>query len=67
MYDRFLGDSNAVYMVVVSLLSSANERMKQLEFWLNFIRTRMVPVEPIGESSLHYTKYSFSALSYEVE
>jgi hypothetical protein len=48
-YDRFIGDPNAVYLVVASMKDDATERMKQLDFWMNFIRTRIIPVEPIGE------------------
>lgn len=48
-YDRFLGDPNAIYVVVASMKDDAAERTKQLDFWMNFIRTRMIPVEPIGE------------------
>ena len=48
-YDKFLGDPNAIYMVVVSLKDSITERRRQVDFWLNFITTRMVPVEPIGK------------------
>jgi len=49
-YDKFLGDPNAIYMVVVSSKDSDTERRRQIDFWLNFIATRMVPVEPIGKS-----------------
>jgi len=48
-HDRFLGDPNAVYLVVVSCRDSMSERQKQLDFWLNFVATRMIPVEPIGK------------------
>jgi len=51
-YDRFLGDPNAIYLVVVSCEDSMSERRRQIDFWLNFIATRMIPVEPIGESML---------------
>ena len=51
-YDRFLGDPNAIYMVVVSCEQSEDERRKQFDFWLNFIATRMIPVEPIGKSHI---------------
>jgi hypothetical protein len=45
----FVGDSNAIYVVVVSMNSSASERLKQLDFWLNFIRVRSTPIEPLGK------------------
>jgi len=48
-YDRFLGDPNAIYIVVVSSKDSAIERRKQIDFWLNVIASRMIPVEPIGK------------------
>ena len=49
-YDRFLGDPNAIYMVVVSCEDSETARRRQIDFWLTFIATRMIPVEPIGKS-----------------
>jgi len=49
-YDRFLGDPNAIYLVVVSCEDSEMERRKQIDFWITFIATRMIPVEPIGKS-----------------
>jgi len=55
-YDKFLGDPNAIYLVVVSCEDSMSERRRQIDFWLNFIATRMIPVEPIGECC---TRFSF--------
>lgn len=49
-YDKFLGDPNAIYLLVVSCEDSAAERRRQIDFWLHFIATRMIPVEPIGKS-----------------
>jgi len=49
-YDKFLGDPNAIYVVTLSCEDSEIEQRKQMDFWLQFIATRMIPVEPIGKS-----------------
>jgi death-associated protein kinase len=47
-YDHFIGDRNCIHIIVVSLNDDMEERMRQLECWLNFIRARIAPTEPIG-------------------
>ena len=53
-YDQFVGDSNCIYVVVVSMKDSPTERKRQLHFWLDYLRSHMTLVEPIGKySTLH--------------
>ena len=54
IYDHFVGDPNCIHIVVFSLKDHANIRRAQLDFWLNFIRARMAPAEPIGRRWLWF-------------
>ncbi|ESN93543.1 hypothetical protein HELRODRAFT_194061 [Helobdella robusta] len=47
-YSLFLGDSSCAHIIVLSLNDSESVRNKQVDFWLEFIRVRMSPKEPIG-------------------
>lgn len=51
-YDHFINDPNAVYLIVVSQRDQPDERKRQFEFWLDFIRCRMTAVEPIGHGGV---------------
>lgn len=48
-YDHFVGERHCIHLVVVNMNDTPQERLKQLHFWLNFIRSHMSPTEPIGE------------------
>lgn len=50
MYDHFIGDPNCIHMVVFSLVDSQDVHLAQLLFWLNFLKARMLPMEPIGHA-----------------
>ena len=67
VYDKFLGDPNAIYVVVVSCEDSLDDRQRQIHFWLNFIATRMIPVEPIGKSCYNSLPRLFSYYSQSAE
>ena len=47
-YDHFVGDTNAIYVVVVSAKDSATEQRRQFCFWLDYLRSHMVLAEPVG-------------------
>lgn len=49
-YDHFVGEHHCIHMVVVNMNDTSQERVKQLHFWLNFIRSHMSPTEPIGRN-----------------
>ena len=49
LYDHFIGDPNCIHMVVFSAADPQDVQMTQLLFWLNFIKARMQPMEPIGK------------------
>ena len=50
MYDHFIGDMNCIHVVVFNLEDSQDVQLSQVLFWLNFIKARISPMEPIGES-----------------
>lgn len=47
-YDHFVGERHCIHLVVVNMNDTSQERLRQLHFWLNFIRSHMSPTEPIG-------------------
>jgi len=49
-YDLFIGDANCINIIVVSLCDSADVRLSQLVFWLNFIKTRLAPQQTFGNT-----------------
>ncbi|XP_013389888.1 death-associated protein kinase 1 isoform X2 [Lingula anatina] len=48
LYDNFIGDINCVHTVLFSLADPPDIRRAQVAYWLNFIRARIQPLEPIG-------------------
>lgn len=48
VYDHFIGDTNCIHAVLFNLMDTQEARKVQTEFWLNFIRARIPPMEPIG-------------------
>jgi len=49
LYDLFIGDFNCIHLVVFSLADTLDVQHNQLLFWLNFIKARLQPLEPIGQ------------------
>ena len=52
LYDHFMGDPNCIHIVLFSLEEPQSAQLSQVTFWLNFIKARIPPYEPIGE--LHF-------------
>ena len=48
-YDHFIGDPNCIHMILFSMEDSQDVQLAQVLFWLNFIKARISPMEPIGE------------------
>jgi len=48
-YDHFIGDPNCIHCVVFRASDPPEVQREQIRFWLNFVRTRIPPTEPIGE------------------
>jgi len=51
-YDEFVGDPNSVYVIVTSMKDSPEERRRQFQFWLDYLRCHISFVEPIGTCRL---------------
>ena len=49
LYDHFIGNVNCIHLVLVSLQDGLDEQKRQLRSWLNFLRARIPPVEPLGD------------------
>ncbi|XP_059080756.1 death-associated protein kinase 1-like isoform X2 [Tigriopus californicus] len=49
LYDHFIGNVNCIHAIVFSLEDSRNDQLEQVRFWLTFLRSRIPPVEPLGD------------------
>ena len=50
LYDHFIGDPNAIHVITFSLAEPHATQLAQVLFWMNFLKARIPPFEPIGES-----------------
>ena len=58
LYDHFIGNTNCIHTVVFNLQDNFQVQLDQVRFWLNFLQSRIPPVEPLGEKkSNKYFKY----------
>ena len=49
LYDHFIGNTNCIHTIVFNLEDSAQVQLQQIKFWLNFLQSRIPPVEPLGK------------------
>lgn len=49
VYDHFVGDPNCIHIVLFRACDPEHVQLQQLKFWLDFIRARIAPAEPIGK------------------
>lgn len=66
VYDHFVGDPNCIHVVVFRACDRPDVQLKQLQFWLDFLRIRIAPAEPIGlyrECCSFITDYVFCCFS----
>ena len=49
LYDHFLGETGCVHVVMFSLMDPFDEQIAQVFFWLNFLKSRVTPLLPLGE------------------
>ena len=49
LFDHFIGNVNCIHLVLVSLADAIEEQKRQLRRWLEFLRARIAPVEPLGD------------------
>lgn len=56
IYDHFIGDPNCIHMIVFKLDDPPDVQLAQVLFWLNFLKARIAPMEPIGKVPLDVYK-----------
>ncbi|GLH12279.1 Calcium/calmodulin-dependent protein kinase type II alpha chain [Gryllus bimaculatus] len=49
VYDRFLGNTNCLHVVVFNLEDPPSAQLQQCCFWLSFLQARIPPAEPLGD------------------
>ena len=49
LYDHYIGNTNCIHTIVFNLEDEVQVQLEQLRFWLNFLQSRIPPVEPLGE------------------
>uniref|UniRef100_A0A914H7B7 Non-specific serine/threonine protein kinase n=1 Tax=Globodera rostochiensis TaxID=31243 RepID=A0A914H7B7_GLORO len=47
-YDHFVGNTDCVHLVVTRCSDDPTDEYKELLYWLNFLKGRVTPSEPIG-------------------
>lgn len=47
-YDHFVGNTDCVHLVVTRCSDDPQDEYKELLYWLNFLKGRVTPSEPIG-------------------
>ncbi|EPB69016.1 hypothetical protein ANCCEY_11890 [Ancylostoma ceylanicum] len=48
-YDHFVGNTDCIHVVLFRACDSTEEQYKQVLYWMNFLKGRVTPTEPIGE------------------
>ncbi|KAL7073040.1 hypothetical protein ACQ4LE_008336 [Meloidogyne hapla] len=51
-YDHFVGNTDCVHLVVTRCSDDPQDEYKELLYWLNFLKGRVTPSEPIGHCGL---------------
>lgn len=49
VYDRFLGNTSCLHIVVFNLEDPPSAQLQQCYFWLSFLQARIPPAEPLGD------------------
>lgn len=49
VYDRFIGSTDCLHVVVFSLSEPFDVQLQQVLFWLSFLQARIPPQEPLGK------------------
>jgi hypothetical protein len=49
LYDHFIGNTNCIHTIVFNLEDPQEVQLQQIRFWLNFLQSRIPPVEPLGK------------------
>ena len=49
LYDHCIGNTNCIHTIVFNLEDEVQVQLEQIRFWLNFLQSRIPPVEPLGK------------------
>merc|ERR1719445_3021050 len=49
LYDHCIGNTNCIHTIVFNLEDEVQVQLEQIRFWLNFLQSRIPPVEPLGD------------------
>ena len=55
LYDHCIGNTNCIHTIVFNLEDEVQVQLEQIRFWLNFLQSRIPPVEPLG--MFYYNRY----------
>ncbi|KHJ99592.1 hypothetical protein OESDEN_00426 [Oesophagostomum dentatum] len=51
-YDHFVGNTDCIHVVLFRACDSTEEQYKQVLYWMNFLKGRVTPTEPIGHCGI---------------
>uniref|UniRef100_A0A7I4Y1A2 Non-specific serine/threonine protein kinase n=1 Tax=Haemonchus contortus TaxID=6289 RepID=A0A7I4Y1A2_HAECO len=51
-YDHFVGNTDCIHVVLFKATDSTEEQYKQVLYWMNFLKGRVTPTEPIGHCGI---------------
>lgn len=57
-YDHFVGNTDCIHVVMFRATDPTEVQYKQVLYWMNFLKGRVTPSEPIGKF-FHLTAKSF--------
>ena len=46
-FDHFIGDPNCIHLVAFSLTEPESIQLAQVTFWLDYLKSRIPPFEPV--------------------
>ncbi|KAJ1350942.1 Death-associated protein kinase 1 [Parelaphostrongylus tenuis] len=51
-YDHFVGNTDCIHVILFRACDSTEEQYKQVLYWMNFLKGRVTPTEPIGHCGI---------------
>lgn len=51
-YDHFVGNTDCVHVIVYRCVDPTEIQYKQVLYWMNFLKGRVTPSEPIGHCGI---------------
>ena len=49
LYDHFIGNVNCIHVILFKMDQEKSTQIAQLQYWLNFLRSRIPPIEPLSD------------------